>query len=94
MSKKFTSLLLVSSMLLGTFLLGSCGKDGADGRAGTDGKDGKSAYELAVENGYKGSETEWLASLVGEVGESGKSAYELAVEMGIRAMSNRGSLHL
>ena len=56
MSKKFTSLLLVSSMLLGTFLLGSCGKDGADGRAGTDGKDGKSAYELAVENGYKGSE--------------------------------------
>ena len=65
MSKKFTSLLLVSSMLLGTFLLGSCGKDGADGRAGTDGKDGKSAYELAVENGYKGSETEWLASLVG-----------------------------
>ena len=37
MSKKFTSLLLVSSMLLGTFLLGSCGKDGADGRAGTDG---------------------------------------------------------
>ena len=54
MSKKFTSLLLVSSMLLGTFLLGSCGKDGADSRAGTDGKDGKSAYELAVENGYKG----------------------------------------
>ena len=52
MSKKFTSLLLVSSMLLGTFLLGSCGKDGADGRAGTDGKDGKSAYQEPVYTYY------------------------------------------
>lgn len=30
---------------------------------GRDGIDGKSAYELAVENGFKGTEQEWLASL-------------------------------
>lgn len=30
---------------------------------GRDGTDGKSAYELAVENGFKGTEQEWLASL-------------------------------
>ena len=46
------------------------------------GKNGLSAYELAVQNGYSGTELEWLASLVGEVGENGKSAYELAVEKG------------
>ncbi len=27
---------------------------------------GKSAYEIAVENGFKGNETEWLASLQGK----------------------------
>lgn len=43
---------------------------------------GKSAYELAVENGYTGSLSEWLDSLVGKTGENGKSAYELAVENG------------
>lgn len=30
---------------------------------GRDGIDGKSAYELAVENGYQGTEEEWLESL-------------------------------
>lgn len=30
--------------------------------------DGKSAYDLAVANGYKGTEKEWLASLKGENG--------------------------
>ena len=39
---------------------------------------GKSAYELAVENGFKGTLEEWLESLKIE----GKSAYELAVENG------------
>ena len=29
------------------------------------GKEGKSAYEVAVENGYDGSEVEWLDSLKG-----------------------------
>ena len=34
------------------------------------GADGKSAYEIAVEHGYFGTETEWLASLKGEPGET------------------------
>lgn len=42
-------------------------------------KDGKSAYELAVDNGYNGTLTEWLESLKGE---DGKSAYEIAVAYG------------
>lgn len=38
--------------------------------AGTQGKDGKSAYEIAVEQGYIGTEEQWLASLKGETGDS------------------------
>ena len=34
---------------------------------------GKSAYEIAVENGFEGSEAEWLESLKGKNGEDGKS---------------------
>ncbi len=41
--------------------------------------DGKSAYQLAVDNGYVGSEEEWLESLKGD---DGKSAYDTAVENG------------
>lgn len=61
-------------------LIGSAGKDGANGQDGANGKDGingkdgtngQSAYELAVENGFKGSLTEWLDSLVGEDGKNG-----------------------
>lgn len=35
---------------------------------------GMSAYELAVKNGFEGSEKEWLASLKGAQGESGVMA--------------------
>jgi hypothetical protein len=35
---------------------------------GEDGEDGLSAYEIAVENGFTGTEQEWLDSLVGEDG--------------------------
>lgn len=44
--------------------------------ASADVKNGLSAYELAVEQGYKGSLEEWLKSL------DGKSAYEIAVDNG------------
>lgn len=47
-----------------------------------NGQKALSAYEIAVENGYKGTEVEWLASLVGETGKDGQSAYELAIENG------------
>ncbi|GGW67863.1 hypothetical protein [Streptomyces griseoloalbus] len=33
--------------------------------------DGESAYQVAVDNGFTGTETEWLASLVGPVGPQG-----------------------
>ena len=49
------------------------------------GVDGKTAYDLAVEKGYKGTLKEWLESLKGSDGQNGsegKSAYELAVEKG------------
>ena len=53
----------------------------------TPGKDGKSAYELALDNGFEGSEEDWLASLIGPPGidaegKPGKSAYELALDLG------------
>jgi len=35
------------------------------------GADGKSAYEIAVDNGFEGTEKEWLESLVGERGPAG-----------------------
>lgn len=64
---------------------------GANGEKGTD---GKSAYQIAVEQGYQGSESDWLSSLKGDKGNTGakgnpgqdgaegKSAYAIAVEHG------------
>jgi hypothetical protein len=49
------------------------GKDGADGRNGIDGKDGLSAYEIALNNGFVGTESEWLDSLKGKDGIDGIS---------------------
>lgn len=45
--------------------------EGAGAIKGKDGKDGKSAYQIAVENGYTGTEQEWLDSLEGEEGPQG-----------------------
>lgn len=41
------------------------------GGAGTPGADGDSAYEVAVANGFVGTEVQWLASLVGPQGLQG-----------------------
>lgn len=41
------------------------------GTQGPKGEDGKSAYEIAVEHGFEGTEQEWLESLKGERGEKG-----------------------
>jgi len=38
---------------------------------GAPGEPGKSAYEVAVDNGYSGTEVEWLADLVGPQGLQG-----------------------
>ena len=58
-------------------LPGKDGKDGADGLPGRDGidgingSDGKSAYIIAVEHGFSGTENEWLQSLKGADGKDG-----------------------
>ena len=55
-------------------LPGKDGKNGADGlpgRDGIDGIDGKSAYIIAVEHGFSGTENEWLQSLKDADGKDG-----------------------
>ena len=52
-------------------LPGAKGADGLPGKNGVDGKDGKSAYQIAVAQGFAGSEAAWLASLKGEKGDKG-----------------------
>ena len=44
------------------------GQDGQDGQPGAAGANGKSAYQIATENGFNGTEVEWLASLHGHDG--------------------------
>ena len=50
---------------------GRNGTDGLSGRDGINGTDGKSAYIIAVEHGFSGTETEWLQSLKGADGKNG-----------------------
>ena len=52
-------------------LQGAQGVQGLPGKNGVDGKDGKSAYQIAVAQGFAGSEADWLASLKGEKGDKG-----------------------
>ena len=64
---------------------GTNGTQGFQGEKGHDGVNGKSAYEIAKEGGYTGTEEEWLASLKGADGTNGtngKSAYEIARDGG------------
>lgn len=67
---------------------------GTNGQDGQDGADGASAYQIAVGNGFIGTESEWLESLRGVDGENGSngtngidgnngdSAYQVAVNNG------------
>lgn len=55
--------------------------------AGAGSLQGKSAYEIAVEQGFEGSETDWLKSLEGEsphIGENG-NWFLGDVDMGVTA---------
>ena len=71
---------------------GPKGEPGETGKQGLKGDSGKSAYQVAVDNGFVGTEDEWLASLKqgpkgepgepGKQGADGKSAYQLAVDGG------------
>lgn len=51
--------------------IGPAGPAGDPGPAGADGANGDSAYQVAVDNGFVGTEAEWLASLVGPEGPQG-----------------------
>jgi hypothetical protein len=73
------------------------GERGLQGEPGPNGLAGASAYQIAVGNGYSGSEAQWLASLVGPKGDkgdtgtpgqngqnglAGASAYQIAISNG------------
>jgi hypothetical protein len=62
--------------------IGIKGDPGEPGSAVYKGDTGASAYELAVINGFIGTEAEWILSLVGVNGIDGKSAYQIAVDEG------------
>lgn len=53
------------------------GQAGTDGRPGEKGENGLSAYDIAVKNGFQGSEQEWLQSLKKP---AGNEAYALLQE--------------
>lgn len=55
-------------------LQGVAGATGAAGPQGTAGVNGASAYQVALTNGFVGTEAQWLASLVGAQGPSGNSS--------------------
>lgn len=64
---------------------GPKGDVGSQGIPGQQGSNGLSAYEIAVSQGFPGSEPAWLASLQGPqgtAGDNGQSAYETAVDEG------------
>ena len=73
MSERFCSGLVESDSVF-TGGVDECNRVVAPGMDDTvliHGEDGASAYEIAVENGFRGSEAEWLASLVGPRGPYG-----------------------
>ena len=72
-------------------------------QSASKGTDGKSAYEIAIEHGFVGTETDWIESLKGVDGKDGvngedglpgrdgidgKSAYIIAVEHGFSGTEN------
>ena len=58
---------------------GAQGTQGAQGPAGANGTDGLSAYEIAVANGYVGTEAQWLTSLEGPQGLQGPAGNDGAL---------------
>lgn len=56
-------------------IAGSNGANGVNGTNGTNGQDGLSAYQVAVKNGYVGTETQWLLTLKGSTGANGANGF-------------------
>lgn len=57
------------------------GPQGPKGDPGADGTDGKSAYQIAVDEGFQGTEEEWLESLKGPQGPAGKDGSDATVDI-------------
>lgn len=68
---RIIAMVISIAALISTLTSCSFGSDGKDGADGLNGSDGKSAYEIAVENGFVGSEADWIASLQGSDGVNG-----------------------
>lgn len=74
--RKITTVFALIFVLFASLALVSC-------------SNGKSAYEIAVENGFIGTEEEWLQSLVGANGADGSDAENLSIiEMYEAAVAN------
>jgi len=73
-----TGLLRQLDCLWDYFVSGGGGSGGV-GPQGPPGADGDSAYEVAVANGFQGSETAWLASLKGDKGDPGQDGADSTV---------------
>lgn len=69
---------------------GPKGEKGDAGENGINGADGFSAYELALQEGFEGTETEWLLSLVGKQGPQGETG--ATGEKGEQGEQNEGAL--
>ena len=86
-SKLFLTLAMSAAMAFGVVGFAAC----------TSGENGKSAYEIAVDNGFEGTEQEWLESLKGhspkapevEIGENGNWFID-GVDTGIKAKGEDG----
>jgi hypothetical protein len=65
--------------------IGLTGAMGPQGPTGATGANGNSAYEIAVLNGFVGTETQWLLSLVGATGATGPQG--LAGSQGIQGLT-------
>lgn len=68
---------------------GPAGADGRDGVDGAKGDDGRSAYEVAVDEGFQGSQTEWLASLKGADGRDGRDGARAVAGRNIDVQDNQ-----
>lgn len=66
--------------ILGEGNIETGGGGGSQGPKGDPGEDGKSAYQIAVENGFVGTEQQWLANLKGDTGSSGIALSETPPE--------------
>jgi S1-C subfamily serine protease len=85
MAKKAKKLVLLGLIIVMCFGLTACSL--------FFGEDGKSAYEIAIENGFIGTESEWLASLKGSSGKNGADgadAPQETIEDIYAAYQNRG----